>query len=218
MIQAGKMAAEGAGAGAGSITGILGGSFDPPHRGHRHIALEAFRALGLDRLYLVPAYHSPLKTGHYSRAEERLAMLEIMCASLRAEAGQRGREVLILSDELDRRGASYTWETLENLQKRHPADILYLIVGDDILPDLPRWKNWRRIFAVAKLAVFARTGHSGLPQELEDFANSVHFIRNDIHHLSSTELRKTLHQKKSVKNLLNQDVYRYIKEHSIYTD
>ncbi|MGI9257005.1 MAG: nicotinate (nicotinamide) nucleotide adenylyltransferase [Salinispira sp.] len=202
---------------------LFGGSFDPPHKGHEHIVQEVFRLLHPHCLYLVPAFQSPLKNPHHAGAQERLAMLELMRDVLNRKMPKN--DIRIFSAELERAGTSYTRETIQTLRKKYPDAELYLIVGDDILNDLPKWKDWQSIFSTAQIAVFARSGSGAgngsgayvkMPNELEKYASSVHFMENEIYHISSAELREALIRKMPVEMFIDEAVHRYIREHSLY--
>src|SRR5437868_10273495 len=112
--------------------GVFGGTFDPVHNGHLAAAVNARRALALDRVLVVPAREPWQKHGReLAPADARLAMLEA------AMAGIDGVEVSRL--ELDRPGPTYTADTLEELHAHQPADDLFLIVGADAASDLATW-------------------------------------------------------------------------------
>ena len=200
--------------------GILGGSFDPPHRGHEHIAVAAGQALHLNRLYLIPAYSSPLKERHGAKPQHRTAMLELMCASLKER--MKGCDISVFFGEMDRGGSSYTYVTLTEIHRLHPADRLYLIVGADVLPQFSRWKRWQVIFELAQLAVYPRPQMAepsvlmNLPSELAEYAVSVHFMEGEPQAVSSTNLREAYAHGLSIEKLINKDVYSYIKAHFLY--
>src|SRR5438270_11610742 len=112
--------------------GVFGGTFDPVHNGHLAAAVNARRALGLDRVVVVPARDPWQKQDReLAPAEARLAMLEA------AMAGVAGVEAS--SMELDRPGPTYTADTLEELHRREPDADLFLIVGADAAADLATW-------------------------------------------------------------------------------
>ncbi|MBT8139960.1 MAG: nicotinate (nicotinamide) nucleotide adenylyltransferase [Gammaproteobacteria bacterium] len=129
--------------------GILGGSFDPVHRGHLGSAKELLAALGLDRLMLVPvAQHAFGKQAAASPAQ-RLAMLELATADVPG---------LSVDDiELQRSGPSYSIDTVAHYRDLFgPGAILCFIVGSDALPDLPRWHRWQDFPALTNFVVMQR--------------------------------------------------------------
>ena len=117
--------------------GIFGGSFDPPHIGHIQSAQQAAKALGLDRLLMIPAAAPPHKSGCYVSAEHRLSMLRIACGD---------DPVLQPSDmELRRSGPSYTYETVEAVRQAYPDAEIFLLMGSDMFLSFLSWKNPERI-------------------------------------------------------------------------
>jgi nicotinate-nucleotide adenylyltransferase len=131
--------------------GILGGTFNPPHIGHLICAQEALDQLGLDRIVLMPANRPPHKQVDADPgAEARLAM----CA---AATGDDER-FAVSRLELDRRGRSYTVDTLRTLHDQHPQDDLTFIVGGDMARSLPTWREPEAVLELAALAVAERAG------------------------------------------------------------
>lgn len=131
-------------------TGILGGSFDPPHFGHIALAQAAKIELSLDEVLLVPASLNPHK-GAAPRASGRERLR--MCAlAVEDEPG-----LAVCDIEVVRGGYSYTVDTLEDLQEVRPADY-WFILGADSVEGFMTWKEPHRILRLARLAVAAREG------------------------------------------------------------
>ena len=131
--------------------GLLGGSFNPAHAGHRHVAETALRALGLDQVWLLVSPGNPLKPAR------GMAPFGRRLASARAQAdGVR----IIATDVEARLGTRYTVDTLAALQRRFPRIRFVLLVGADNLTQLPRWKRWRQIARTVPIAVVPRPGES----------------------------------------------------------
>lgn len=134
--------------------GVLGGAFDPPHRGHLELALRARTQLGLDRVLLVPNAAPPWKPARPDRPSPaaRLAMTEALAGS----APGAGIEACDL--EVRRGGTSYMVDTLRELAALHPGARLVLILGADALEGLPRWREAGEVARMADVAVLARGG------------------------------------------------------------
>lgn len=130
--------------------GLFGGSFDPPHRGHAALARAAVRELRLDRLYVVPAGRPPLKPAAPSAASRRLALAR--------QAFGRLPHTRVSPWEVRRSGPSYTHITLAAFRRRHPRAEWFLVIGGDSWRNFPRWKRWREILTMARLAVGRRAG------------------------------------------------------------
>lgn len=141
-----------------AVLGVLGGSFDPVHLGHLTLAREAKNRFGLDRVIFVPAFHSPHKLDReMAAAHHRLQMLRL------ALAGNPEFEVSQL--ELERRGPSYTIDTLDTLCLLHPACKLNLIMGIDTFRAIHTWKESTRLLTACNLLVSTRPGHTLSPLE-----------------------------------------------------
>ncbi|WP_247875953.1 nicotinate-nucleotide adenylyltransferase [Azospirillum sp. TSH100] len=136
---------------AGLTVGILGGSFNPAHAGHRHISLFALKTLGLDRVWWMVSPQNPLKsTSGMAALPERLA-------EARAVAAHPRIEVTAIETAL---GTRFTADTLAKLQRRFPKTRFVWLMGADNLRQIPRWKHWTRIFDSVAVAVFARPTYS----------------------------------------------------------
>jgi len=129
--------------------GLLGGSFNPAHAGHIHVALKAMRALGLDQVWLMVSPGNPLKP------RAGMAPLRDRLASARRIAD--GRRVI--ATDIERLlGTRFTADTLAKLHRRFPRAVFVFLIGADNLVQLPRWKSWRRIATSTGLAVLPRPG------------------------------------------------------------
>ena len=129
----------------------MGGSFDPPHRGHIDLARHAARQLGLDRVLLVPVGIPPHKPdGPVIPAERRLMMVEAAAAADPVLEASRA--------EIDRPGPSFTVDTLERIAADHPGADLWFILGADQLAGFGHWHRPDRIVEIARLAVARRPG------------------------------------------------------------
>ena len=131
--------------------GLLGGSFNPAHAGHRHVAERALRALRLDQVWLLVSPGNPLKPRRgMAPFAERLA------SARRIADGRR----ILASDVEARLGTRYTVATLALLRRRFPRACFVLLIGADNLSQLPRWKGWRALARSTPLAVLPRPGET----------------------------------------------------------
>lgn len=188
--------------------GLLGGTFDPPHWAHLVLAECARSELALDEVWFLPAGRPPHKRRRrISPAATRLSLLE------RALRGLPGFRLEPLETERGR--PSYTADTLETLQARHPRVEWWLLVGGDMLADLPRWRRPARVLELARVAVMDRTGAgSGWPAALgQPRLRVLHTPRLD---LSSTLIRRRVREGRSIRFLVPDAVDRYIRRQRLY--
>lgn len=130
--------------------GLLGGSFNPAHAGHRYISLEALKRLGLDQVWWLVSPQNPLKTA---------AGMAPMATRVALAAGV-GRHPRIRVLQLETRlGTRYTADTLRRLAAWPNHQFIWLM-GADNLAQLPRWRHWRQIMAACPVAVFEREPYS----------------------------------------------------------
>lgn len=131
------------------VTGVLGGTFDPIHLGHLHVAEQAAAILGLETVLLMPSARPPHKTtGRVTGNRHRLNMLRLAVSS------RPGLTVSTL--EYDRRGLSYTIDTLRSLRTGELSVDPIFLIGGDALAELHTWKEYRSILAEFDLAVVHR--------------------------------------------------------------
>lgn len=132
-------------------TGLLGGSFNPAHGGHRAISLNAIDALGLDELWWLVSPGNPLKS------KAGMASLPARLASARHMARRSPIRPTAIEVEL---GTRYTIDTLKKLVRRYPDRQFIWIMGADNLVQLPQWRDWRGIARLMPIAVIARPGYN----------------------------------------------------------
>jgi len=198
--------------------GILGGTFNPPHRGHLALARHARDELSLERVLLMPVGSPPHKPGGEDPgAEHRLAMCRL------AAAGEPAVEACAL--ELERAGPSYTADTLEEIHDRHPEAELTFIVGADTARSLPGWHRPRRVLELAELAVAARSG-SDREQVKAALASAaggaleprVRFLEMTPIEASSSAARELVAAGADAAGMLGPEVSAYIAAHALYRD
>jgi len=135
--------------------GLLGGSFNPAHDGHRHISQEALRRLGLDQVWWLVSPGNPLKVGQPMAPQaERLA---------RARALLRRHPGMVPTGLEAAMGTRYTVDTLLGLRRRFPLTQFVWLMGADNLAQFHRWRAWMRIAEIVPVAVFDRPGYSLVP-------------------------------------------------------
>jgi nicotinate-nucleotide adenylyltransferase len=127
--------------------GILGGSFNPAHRGHAHISKQALKLLQLDEVWWMVSPQNPLKSS------DGMADLNIRIESARSIAQDKRIRVTDIEIEL---GTTYTAETLTKLKQTYPKARFVWLMGADNLMQIPKWKDWQSIFRTVPIAIFTR--------------------------------------------------------------
>ena len=194
--------------------GVLGGSFDPIHNGHIYLAQTAYQKLGLDEVFLIPAYVAPHKVGlDIAPARDRYLMALLAC---------EGFPYMKVSDiEIKRAEVSYTYTTIIELKKLYPDAELYFIVGGDTVPQLP---SWYRIEDLLQEVIFVAIGRPGYTNVLEKAAaklgpvvyDKVMMLDTDEFSVSSTEIRNRIRHRRSLNGLVPDAVQEYIYLNGLY--
>jgi nicotinate-nucleotide adenylyltransferase len=192
--------------------GILGGTFDPPHVGHVHIALIAVRELGLDEVLWIPAYQNPLKHTKQSSPKDRLRMCRLTI---------EGHEHMAVSDiEVSRGGDSYLVDTLDELKIAMPGDYWFL-AGMDALATFPQWKKPERILQLSRIAAFVRPGsdtETTLSRLGPELTGHIDLVQAPAKAVSSSNIRDMVRRGEDFSHLVAPSVYAYIKENGLYQD
>lgn len=200
-----------------SRIGILGGTFNPPHVGHRYLALEIKKKAALDKIIIIPAYVPPHKQAHDLKSgSDRLEM----CRRTFTDG------FFEVSDcEIKRGGKSYTFDTLKELKKKYPNDELFLIIGSDMLLSFNRWYRWQDIALLARLCVISRESDVDFEALRSfafetlglDFADGGIIIADvPATEISSTKIRETVKSGGDISGMVTDGVYEYIKEMRFY--
>jgi nicotinate-nucleotide adenylyltransferase len=197
--------------------GVLGGTFDPVHRGHIMMAEEARKALGLSEVLMVPAGQPMSRTGHcVTSAADRLAMVRL------AAAGRPWLKVSVM--EIERPGPSYTVDTIAALIKQYgPADEIYFILGWDSLAQLPTWHEPSRLVSLCRLAAVPRPGHPrpdmrALERAIPGISGKVVFLQRPRVDISASAIREMVSRSEPVEHIIPEQVAAYIKEHGLYLE
>ena len=194
--------------------GVLGGTFDPVHKGHLIIAQEAALELGLEMVHFIPAGEPPLKDHEVTPAHHRLQMLRL------ALAGDKGFRLSTL--ELERPGLSYTVDTLLELRRTDPRE-LYLILGKDAVAGLPRWHRPQELVSLCYIAAVPRPGVlepdvAALEDALPGLRERLRLLSGPNIGISASEIRQRVARGLPVRYLLPAGVDGYIREHGLYRE
>jgi nicotinate-nucleotide adenylyltransferase len=193
--------------------GILGGTFNPPHRGHLAVARHARAQLALERVLLMPAHSAPHKPpGEDPGAEHRLRMCRL--------AAGEADGLAACGLEVERGGTSYTVDTLEAIHAKHPDALLTFIVGADTARTLGSWRQPGRLLELAELAVATRAG-SARDEVLDALTalspqTRVRFLAMPAIAVSSSTVRERIAHGEPIEQLVGPAVAAYISEHRLY--
>lgn len=192
--------------------GIFGGTFNPPHQGHKKLALEFMSRLSLDLMMIIPTYTPPHKEApDLATGEDRLNMCNLCF----------GEDCFEVSNiELQRKGKSYTVNTLQQIKALYPDDDLFFIMGSDMLLSFHSWREPEEILNLATICAAAR--EEGLTAELCEYVKNRYSHRKDRFvildfspvEVSSTQLRENLLYADA--DLISPEVENYIQERGLY--
>lgn len=184
--------------------GILGGTFDPPHLGHLIMAQEVLEKAQLDEIWFLPSYIPPHKERDVTDATHRIEMVK------QAIADNPSFNVSLI--EYERKGRSYTYDTLLGLKESHPNHDFYFIIGADMVLDLPNWYRFEELDQLAHFIGVARPGYVfETPKEVKVIPIEMPEID-----ISSSQIRERIREGKNYRYFLTEGVKRYIKERGLY--
>ncbi len=199
--------------------GIMGGTFDPIHNGHIHIALAAYEEYGMDKVWFMPAGDPYFKAGKgVSSPGTRLEMTELAVSAY--------PDKFECSDfEIKSEGHTYTAATLIKLHELYPDDEFYFIIGYDSLKSLSTWYHPEIIFKNAVILCALRDGSTlseaesirdSLTEQFGEADPDIRFIYTPLIDISSTMIREAVRSGEDISNLVPAQIVKYIETNDIY--
>lgn len=169
--------------------GIIGGSFDPFHLGHKRIINETISKLNLDKMLIMPTKHNPWKDDCVANDKQRIAMIHLTME------GNKQYEISRIELDNPTNEKNYTIDTIKTLKQLYPSDELYFIMGMDQASQFDKWKCAQEISQEVQLVAFGRVGY-----QINENINTYHFkfIETKETDESSTALKKG---KRNVRNV-----------------
>ena len=195
--------------------GLFGGTFDPIHNGHLHIARSFADELDLESVILLPAGDPYHKTAPRTAAHHRLAMAEI--------AAQADSRLAVSDCDIVRQGATYTHDTVQIFRQHFPAAELWLLIGMDSLLQLHTWHRWQNLVRQCRIAAAPRPGSSlaQAPAPLQTWLaealpqGRLHILQAEPLPISSSQIRQQLAAEHTSPDL-PPAVLGYIRQHQLY--
>ena len=183
--------------------GILGGNFNPVHNAHLVVADQVRQQLGLDQVYLMPEFEPP-HVDHKETIDEkhRLKMLELAIQDV------QGLDIETI--ELERKGISYTYETMKLLTEKNPAVDYYFIIGADMVDYLPKWHKIDELIQMAQFVGVQR------PKYKAGTSYPVIWVDVPLMDISSSMIRDFIKKDRQPNYLLPKPVLDYIEAEGLY--
>ena len=195
--------------------GVMGGTFDPVHKGHLIVAEEAESLLNLNEIIFVPAGQPWLKRDDpITPAEHRLQMLRLALADK--------PHFKLATLEIERTGPTYTIDTIRELRdKLDKRDVLFFILGWDSLAHLPQWRDSNTLIKLCYLVVAPRPGTvrpdlKALEASIPSISQRVMLMDEPEVDISGSAIRDRVARGLSIHHLVPKEVNRYIKQHGLY--
>lgn len=209
--------------------GVLGGTFDPIHLGHIRIGERVKEFFSLEKVFFIPSYMPPHKDlPSITEATTRFRMVEIAL---------RGRDGLIPSAiEINRKGKSYTIDTLRELKRMYKNPMLFLVMGVDAFLEIKTWKEWKNLLKEYSIIVVTRPDYKTeqaekllieedfpfervnyfLKKKIDEKYPCVYIFEMDSLPISSREIRGRVRKGESIKDLVLPEIESYIIENGLY--
>ncbi len=200
--------------------GIFGGTFNPPHKGHKRMVERMAAELELDKVIVIPN-----KIPTHKRCDDladnhhRVAMCKLAFSEPLYE---------ISTMEMDRDTDSYTIFTVNELMKKYPNDQLHLIIGSDMFLIFHKWYKHKELLEKCKICVASRDNDENI-QKLRAYAfeqlgiympkldaKSVHISLLDAYEVSSSEIRERIKMEKSLYGLVDPEIIEYMEQNKLY--
>ena len=166
--------------------GILGGSFDPPHKGHLTISKIAIKKVKLDRVLWAVTNKNPFKKNPFYSLSQRIKLAKKITRNTK-------KIQIVHLDKIIK--SSRTINMINYLIKKKEIKNIFFIIGSDNLITLHKWKSWKKIVKLSKLIVFSRRGYDRKGKKskvVRYLKNKIIFIKNKPIIISSTNLRKKI--------------------------
>lgn len=205
--------------------GLFGGTFDPIHLGHTHIAEELVSALALESMQFIPNNHPVYRKEPETSAQDRLTMVKLATA--------KHPKFTVNECEIHRPGPTYTIDTLREIRRDNPKQPICLILGRDVFAKMSTWHEWESLIELVHLISINRPNvqlpmddwmqnllklHEVFDHQQLQIKSSGYILQFEMTpmDISATEIRNKLQRKEDVTQLIHSDVLDYIQQHHLY--
>lgn len=209
---------------ADTLVGLYGGTFDPPHLGHMHVAETVMLHANLANVRWIPSARPPHRATPGASIEQRWDMVRLML--------EQRADMTADDSEIRHPGKSFTFETVERFNRQHPDATACWILGHDAYATLDSWYNWQNLLQICNLIVVQRPGDETPVPEVVQHAHheakvdrlvtgqngQVLELMLPMLPVSSTLVRQNALSGKPFADLLAGPVYTYIKQHKLYSE
>lgn len=195
--------------------GILGGTFDPFHKGHFMLAKTAYEQFELDEVWIMPNGNPP----HKKEIEQ--TEFDIRCEMIRLATAEEDYMKLCLVEESEEQ-YHYTYQTLEYFHRKYPEYCFYFIIGADSLNDFPTWKEPGKIAGLCTFLVACRdeSGMKDIQEKIDTirvrFGAKCRILNSPKVDAASSEIREMVLNGKNVSQYVGKKVSDYIQKHGLY--
>ena len=191
--------------------GILGGSFNPPHKMHLDMGINLINKQYVDKVIYVPTGSKYKYKNNLLPDKNRLEMLEIITNKYKD---------LCVSDYELKSEVVYTYQTLKYFKEMNPNDEIYFICGTDNLSYMDKWMNSEEILTNYKILVIRRNNENidNLLGRFNKYRENIVIADVEQSNISSTDIRERIRNRENVLDVLDKDVYEYIKKNKLYVE
>ena len=189
--------------------GIFGGSFNPPHKMHKKIAIELIKKHYLDKVIFVPTGSKYKYKNNLLSDKVRLEMLKLMCID---------NKDLDVSDHELKDHLVYTYETLNYFKNKYKDDEIYFICGTDNFSYVDKWERGIYVLSNNKFLVIKRNTDdiNILLEKYKDYKDNIIVTEIEENEISSTKIREMIYNNKRAEDYLDESVYSYKRENNLY--
>ena len=189
--------------------GIFGGSFNPPHKMHKHIVISLIKKHYVDKVIFVPTGSKYKYKNNLLSDKVRLEMLELMC---------KDNNNLEVSDYELKEKVVYTYETLDYFKNKYKNDEIYFICGTDNLSYIDKWQRGKYLLSNYKLLIIKRNSFeiTSILEKYKDYKDNIIVTDIEENEISSTKIREMIYNNKRAETYLDKDVSDYITRNKLY--